>query len=359
MESVPARLWQRVWRTGIRWRDRLDPDLRRWDRGFGDLRAAFYERLWTEAAARLGGHVQSVGSGYLRVSRGRARTYVRNYYVQLDDPVTLALAGDKPVATRLLAELGLPTLPFVEFGLGELDHAEAFRMRHGARVVVKPASGTGGGHGVTTGIDSPKALRQAAYRASAWARSLLVEPEVAGHSYRLLYLEGRLLDVVRRDPPSVRGDGRSTVRRLMRDETERRLVTHPVSALSPLVVDADCRNRLRRDGSSPASVPADGQTIEVKTVVNQNAAAQNHRLPSVDDSVVELGRRIVETLGVAFAGVDLIAEDVTSPGAASGVVVNEVNTTPGLHHHVLVSQRSEPPAVIDALLEHLLERGSA
>src|SRR5688572_32104639 len=54
---------------------------------------------------------------------------------------------------------------------------------------------------------------------------------IAGASYRLLYLEGRLIDAVRRDPPTVTGDGYSTIRRLIAHENRRRLERRPFTAL--------------------------------------------------------------------------------------------------------------------------------
>jgi len=78
--------------------------------------------------------------------------------------------------------------------------------------VVKPAYGTGAGRGVTTRIDSYKKLKQASYLAAAFKPQLLIEEQVSGDSFRLLYINGVFVDPIRRDPPVVVGDGQSSIK---------------------------------------------------------------------------------------------------------------------------------------------------
>jgi len=49
----------------------------------------------------------------------------------------------------------------------------------------------------------------------------LVEQQAQGDVYRLLYLNGKLLDAVQRSSPSVLADGRSSIRKLIQLETKR------------------------------------------------------------------------------------------------------------------------------------------
>src|SRR5262249_22065905 len=154
----------------------------------------------------------------------------------------------------LLRQKSCPIPNHCRFSLGNLAEAERFLARTGAPIVVKPNSGTGGGNGVTTGITSISALRKAARLASGFDSTLLAEEQLKGHSYRLLYLDGMLIDAVRRDPPVLTGDGRSTIRQLIRSENARRLRAAPVTALSPLRIDQDCLNRLDSIGLTPTSI---------------------------------------------------------------------------------------------------------
>ncbi|MFC1660538.1 cyanophycin synthetase [Gemmatimonadota bacterium] len=337
---------------------RLHPDMRRWEAGFQRLFQRFYKGYWASAARAVGAEVEDLGGGIFRLRRGKVVTFVRGYQVQLDDHLTLRIAGDKPLTHRLLAEGGYPVPRHAEFTLSSLPVAERFLADLHGHAVVKPASGTGGGNGVTTGVGSSRSLRRAALRAAAWDRRMLIEPEIEGGSYRLLYLDGRFVDAVRRDPPSLLGDGRGTVRSLMRAETERRMTADPLVALHPLTVDLTARSTLRRQGLSLSSVPESGRHVVAKSVVNQNAARDNHCVRhEIHPSVVDTGRRIVELFGIVLGGIDILTPDIAVPLAEADGVVNEVNTTPGLHHHALVADDSSPVPVGEMVLEHLFARG--
>jgi cyanophycin synthetase len=333
----------------------LDVAGRRQEAAVRALRARFFERMWRDSAAAIGADIEDVGYGFFRIARAGRVTFVRQSDVMLDDHLSLEIAGNKPLVYKLLARDGYPTPGFLEFDLATLHRAERFLDRLGGPAVVKPASGTGGGAGVTTNVVTRRALRRAARLADAFDPSLLVEQQVAGDSYRLLYLDGRCIDAIRRDPPAVTGDGRRTIRALVEAENHRRLTADPPSALSVIRMDQDCRAKLRLQGLRPTSVPGSGQVVPVKHVVNQNAAREHHAVGDrVHPAVVETGRRAVAALGLRLAGVDVLTPDITAPLADTAGVINEINTTPGLHHHVLVAGRDERPPVPALILERIL-----
>jgi cyanophycin synthetase len=313
--------------------------------------------MWRQAAAAIGAEIEDVGYGFFRVSRGPRATFVRQSDVMLDDHLSLEIAGNKPLVYKLLARQTCPTPRYAEFDLASLDRAERFRREVGGPVVVKPAAGTGGGAGVSANVRTRRGLRRAAFLADAFDTSLVVEEQVTGESYRLLYLDGRCIDAVRRDPPAVTGDGHHAIRALIEAENRRRLAADPPTALSLISVDADCRAKLRLQGLRPSSIPRAGQAVTVKHVVNQNAARENHVVrDDVHPSVVDLGRQVVTGLGLRLAGVDVLTPDVTAPLAVTGGVINEINTTPGLHHHVLVAGPRADVPVPAMILDHILSQ---
>jgi len=64
--------------------------------------------------------------------------------------------------------------------------------------------------------------------------------------------------------------------------------------------------------------------------------------------------RAAYALNSEFAGVDIITLDPAVPLRESGGVINEVNTTPGLHHHYnLINGNGSSPA--GDVLKYLLE----
>jgi cyanophycin synthetase len=279
--------------------------------------------------------------------------------VRLDDHLTLRLMGNKLLTYRLLAEQGLDVPRHVRCAPASLDPAHRLMAEIGRPLVVKPVGGTGGGQGVTTGITDAKSLRRAARLASRFDPDLIAEEQIEGASYRLLYLDGRLIDAVRRDPPRLVGDGKSTIRQLMKAETRRRLTGRPFTALRPLRLDRDAQNYLAAHGLSSSNVPAAGEVIVVKRAVNENSAAENHVVRGeVHPATAALGARLVQNLGVRLAGLDVQCQDISQPLTRANGLIGEVNTTPGLHHHVLVSNPNSAAGVGAILLGHMFKTRS-
>jgi len=323
---------------------------------FQALRQRYYKDYWRRVARELGGHTEELGSGFTRISTGSRSTIVRQGELRLDDHLTLELMGNKRLTYRLMLEQDCALPRHACFTLGDLRPALSLLETAGGSIVVKPASGTGGGNGVITNIRSRRALRYAAFLASRFDTTLLAEEQLEGHSYRLLYFDGVLLDAVRRDPPGVTGDGHSSIGQLMRAETARRLDWEPFTALSPLALDQEARTTLALQKLAPSTVPDRGQWVMVKTATNQNAAAENHVVTGRVHPATALGcSRLVNALGVRLAGVDIIARDIAKPLGPANGMIGEINTTPGLHHHDLVSAQPEGDMAGTRIIRQMLE----
>ncbi len=325
---------------------------------FAALRRDYYNLFWINAAKHAGATCDKWGFGYHSISRGGLSAIVRLSDVRLDDHLTLEIMGNKLLTYRLLAEQGLAVPRHARFSFSELGPALSLIGTTGRPIVVKPLSGTGGGNGVTTGVTSRAGLIKAAWLASRFDFDLIAEEQIEGHSYRLLFLDGALLDAVRRDPPRLKGDGKSTIRALIRAENRKRLNERPFRALSPLRVDRDALNYLAAQGLTPRSRLDAGETIIVKRAVNQNTAADNHTVThQFHPATVAACARLVTNLGVRLAGIDILARDIAKPLAPANGMIGEINTTPGLHHHDLVASGPARP-VAAALLEHLFQARS-
>ena len=323
-------------------------------RGADRERSAFYQRIWSNAADAIGAAIEPLGDGIFEISRGDARTRVYRNLTPLDDPITLAVAGNKPLTYRLLSADGLPTPPHTEFTLRSLGRAVEFFESGRVTCVVKPARDTGAGHGVTTGITDRRSLARAATLAASYGESLLIEQQVRGENFRLLYLDGTLLDAVVRRSPTVIGDGQSTVRTLVRQANESRLARGAAGAQFLLTFDLDMNRTLAAQKLSLRSVPEAGRRVTLKTVVNENGGSDNLTATHVlCDSVVADGARAAAAIGSRLAGVDIISPDPTVPLAEAGGVISEVNTTPGLYYHYHKADGPTPVAV--PILERLLD----
>jgi hypothetical protein len=318
------------------------------------MRDELYEELWREAAGEIGATVARRPGGLLEIRLDGRRTWAHRQEVALDSAVTLRASLDKRLAHELLTGLGIPVPEHVICDARRLDPALRFLSGHPQGVVVKPAGGTGGGIGTTASVRTERQLRRAVLFAARTSAQVLVEARAPGDVHRVLFLDGELLDVVRRDPPHVLGDGRSSVRALIDRENTRRLEARGRACPSFLTVTLDCVLELANGGRTLASVPADGERVRVKATTNHSGPADCHtvRAQMAPEAVDEL-RRAVAATGIRLAGVDVITPDVTRPLRESGGVVLEVNGNPALHQHYQVADPARAARVCVPVLRRV------
>jgi cyanophycin synthetase len=319
-------------------------------------RVAEYRAMWQATAAEIGARLAPLADDLWEVSLEGKTTRICNHCLQFDDPVILETAGNKPLVYRMLRERGLRVPEHAVFRLDELHEAELFLSRHAKGCVVKPASGTSSGLGITTHVLTRKDLRRAAVLASLYAPQLLIERMIPGESFRLLVLDGELIHAVRRRGLRLVGDGSSPIAELIGAENRRRAQRGEAA----IGTGRDCRFTLDYQGLSASSTPSRGQSVLVQSV---NDPLQRHvEVRTVyDESVTGLlcnaikknARAVAEALRSRFIGVDVITTDPSVSLEESGGAIIEANTTPGLHHHYDVKRERFPqpaPRVLRTLL---------
>lgn len=320
------------------------------------VRHEVYERIWREAAEANEAGIQRLAAGLFELSRDGVTTRVFHQMIDRDDPVTLRVALDKTLTHRLLAAAEVSIPEHLEFDLRDPEPALDFLARAGGPCVVKPAGGTGGGHGITAGIERPTQLMRARLHAAQGGDRVMIERQAEGAVYRLLFLDGRLLDVIRSRPSRVTGDGRSMIEQLIAAENARRVAARGDAGLSQIGVNLDLVLTLERAGLRLSSVLPSGHTIAVRTVTNGNHATDNETVVAdeVSPHVIAEAKTAAAVVGLRLAGVDVITPDLARPLSETGGVVTEVNGTPALHHHYLVADPQRATRVAIPVLDWLL-----
>jgi cyanophycin synthetase len=288
-------------------------------------------QMWQEGAEASGVQMEPLSPTLFEFRRGQAVTRISLSTTPLHDLVSSLLAEDKPLAYRILAEAGVPVPDHAVVDANDVASARPFFERFPPPFVVKPVRG-GGGTGVVGEIHDFAQLRRALAHARRLSPRALIERQIDGDSYRLLFLEGELLDVLRRARPRVTGDGFSTIEQLIFREHERRIAAGSASGLKPFIVDLDSVYSIRRSGYELRSVLPAGVSAVVKTATNFNARDAIADGGELTESTIETARRSAAALGCRLAGVDLVTTDPSRPIAETGAVL-EVEPVPGLWHH--------------------------
>jgi cyanophycin synthetase len=264
-----------------------------------------------------------------------------------------AIAQDKDLTKTLLASIGVP----VPEGRVCKTATEAWAAAQaiGLPVAIKPRKGNQG-KGVSTSLDSQAAIVTAHEIAVAYDGETIVERHLHGFDHRLLVIGDRLIAAARREPPSVVGDGRSSIAALVAEENKNPLRGDDHStSLSKLRLDAIGLEHLAEQGLTADSVLPAGQKVSLRRNANLSTGGS---ATDVTDSVhPEVAARAVEAarmVGLDVAGIDVVATRIDQPLEKTRGAIVEVNAAPGLRMHLEPSVgkgRAVGEAIIDMMFK--------
>lgn len=310
-----------------------------------------------EEARRRGIPVTRLGNdSQLQLGYGK---YARRMEAALTDwPSCIAVntAGDKHLTKELLRRHGIPV------PRGELAYSLGSALRHaqeiGYPVVLKPYD-SNHGNGVTLNITGREGVREAFKTAMEFSSAAVVERYVSGQDYRVLVVGGKVSAVALRRPPSVMGDGESTVKQLVEKENENPLRGEDHDKpLTKIPLDETAEKTLAEAGLTLDSVPGKGQSVLLRKNANLSTGGTAVSCPEkLHPDNARLAVRAAKALGLDIAGVDICSPDISVPLWENGGAVLEVNAGPGLRMHMKPSEG--PPAdVAGDILDMLFPRGT-
>jgi cyanophycin synthetase len=317
-------------------------------------RSDFYARAWEDAAVQTSSTIELLGNDIFKITNGGKNVVVCQHYTPLVDASIEKLILNKVITNKLLGKINVPIPRYIHLKDLDIHTAKSFMSEIDGPVVVKPALGTAGGDGVVTNITRALDLYKALAWSRAFCRETLIEEQIKGDNYRILFLDGELLDCIIRRPPRVIGDGVSSIRSLIHQENKKRLKFGSQLAQDLIFMDLDVKTTLAAQGFSLNTKPVKGQIIKIKDVINCNRGEDNESPPEGPaESIITLGRKVSETFGVRLVGVDIITNDITVDLRESGGRVIEVNTPPGHYYHHMKNGKGCPVAV--RLLQHIFK----
>ncbi|MGS4887282.1 hypothetical protein [Roseibium sp. MB-4] len=294
-------------------------------------------------------------AGYIELTDGRRR-FFRGTHFDLNPLGAAEIADDKAYTLSFLKRDGFTVpesmlihgfdvlaglrvhKPEIAAKMHSAEDASQFAETVGYPVFVKPNSGQEGEDVLR--LDDQAGLQHALTNLLQRHSSLLVQRCVEGADLRILVLDGEVLLVLDRRPVQVEGDGEQTVKQL----------AFGVAGLN--FRDPRVEPELTRQGLGPASIPEKGQTVELLPNKNLSAGAKARDITnSVADDLKQTAISICESLGLRYAGIDLIAENPKKPGSSYAVL--EVNAAPGLNRYA--AQGAEELAKVTSVYERVLD----
>ena len=247
------------------------------------------------------------------------------------------ICADKYLTKKLLARAGIEVPRGEQFFADQREDALAFAASLPFPQVVKPAHGSHG-LGCTTDCEDEDDVARAIDNAVIWCGqngAFLIEEQRPGMEFRIFISRRGKYAVLHRDPASVVGDGRHSIRALCERESQRRMNPRR-NCLCPIVLDAVVEAFLARQGLDLDSVPRAGSKVYLRR--NSNVALGGDCedfTAAAHPTFITLARRALEVFpGLPYAGVDVLASDISAPAGPGRCTLLEVNSNPGLHIHM-------------------------
>lgn len=273
--------------------------------------------------------------------------------------IGMSLCNSKYDAMKIFKNNGLTVTEVGKFRADAYEKALDYAEKIGFPVVIKPTY-LSRSRGITTNIMDSEDFRKAwntafaAYSRRRSTSSVLVEKHVQGEDYRFFVAGDRVISATHRKRANVVGDGSSDILKLVQEKNKKRQ-ENPYLYKYLLSENMADLNGLEEQELNFDSVPAKGE--EIKLYSTSNPAAGRDSVDVTD--IIHPGYRTVAVNalkaipGMAYAGVDIIAQDITAEPTKNNHVIGEIESSPAPLTHFPIEgiERDMAGAIVEYYIE--------
>ena len=293
---------------------------------------------------------------YVQLGYGIHQRRIQSTIMDSTSAIGVEIADDKQQTKDLLAKMGIPVPK--GYSVETLSEALEAAKSIGYPVTVKPISGNHG-RGITTNILTPDDLETSFQNAKEFSDEFIVEKFLSGADYRMLVINGKFIAAARRDPASIVGDGKSTIRELI-DKINldpNRGFGHE-KILTRIKIDNMTERLLKQKQLTLKSVIPKDEKLYIKSTANLSAGGIAIDVTDEVHPITKtIAERIAKIIGLNVIGIDIITSDHRIPLSSENGGIIEVNAAPGFRMH-LNPYEGKPRNVAGAVVDMLFPPGS-
>jgi cyanophycin synthetase len=270
---------------------------------------------------------------YVQLGHGVNQRRIQATMMDSTSAIGVEIADDKEQTKEILEEAGVP-VPKGE-SVCELEDALELAADIGYPVAAKPLVGHHG-KGITTNIRTKEELTAAFKSAKKWHEWVVIEKHLEGFDHRILLVNGEFVAAARREPASVMGNGRSTIKELIGqvNDDPRRGVGHE-KVLTKIAVDDMTMRLLKLQGLKLTDILKEGKILYLKSTANLSTGGCSIDITDeVHPDVRRMAERIAKMIDINVMGIDVIAPNLKHSLHKTGGGVVEVNAAPGFRMHL-------------------------
>ena len=283
------------------------------------------------------------------VFKSGQHSYFRYNTLDLNPVGSSEIAKDKDFSNFFMKSLGYPIVPGSKTFFSDewskaihkpsrnIDKAYHYARKLGFPVIVKPNSGSQGS-GVTL-VHNKQEFYKAVRAVFKHDRVVLVQKQVCGKDYRVVILDDKVISVYERIPLSVVGDGKSTIRQLLKEKQLQFVAssrdTH-IKTKDPRIV-----MKLKHQGLTFRSVLAKGEKIFLLDNANLSTGGDSVDVTKeIHPAFKAIAIKLTRDMGLRLCGVDFMVDgDISQKPEIYWVL--EINSAPGLDHYAKMGKAQE------------------
>ena len=283
------------------------------------------------------------------------RRYFRNSTLDINRMGASEISRDKGYSKFFLRLLGYPVVKGNNFysrpwcrDIGSkknIDQAYRYARKLGLPVFVKPNS-------KSRGVGVAKVYTRAEFYHAM--RQIFTDDKVAlveqaitdAKDYRIVVLDRKVISAYERIPLNVVGDGRSSIRLLLKKKAQRFRDSGRDSRLN--LNDSRLLGKLRRQGFSLASKLTAGHRVFLLDNANLSSGGESEDITSdIHPGFRRLAVGVARGMGLRLCGVDVLVKGGSLAEKPREFYILEVNSAPGLDHYATIGQ--EQKQIVESL----------
>lgn len=308
-----------------------------------------------EDAMKIGLKVQVIDENdqFLRLEYKGKIEYVKNgNMTSKDSYISPLIMENKIVTKKILNEQGFRVPRGYE--ISNLEEAvKIFNYVKNKPIVIKPKSTNFGlgisifKHGTTSLDDYSKAIKFALKE----DKDVLIEEFIEGTEYRFFVIEGKTKAVLLRVPANVEGDGKHTIRELVKIKNGNPLRGDAKKTpLKKIELGEIEELQLKEQGFNFETVLENGEIAYLRE--NSNISTGGDSIDMTDEvhqSYKELAVKITDAMMAKVCGVDLIIPNIKKEATKENYGVIEANFNPMMMMHIYPHQGKSRRLSLDIL----------
>ena len=213
--------------------------------------------------------------------------------------------------------------------------AVRFARTHGFPLVVKP-NVSGFSRGSHFPLTNYQELLLAMFWAKMWWPVSVVEEYLEGKNYRIVVVKEGIMSVIRRYPPFIDGDGKSSINLLIDSENELRKSMDLYPVIHPIPKDRKIVKYLKKKDLSLDSIPVKDERVQLFSRISlaPGGVVETIDKTSLTNDNRQLFEGILEHFGANILGIDAIFEKgIDQSYQQQKTILLEVNSRPYLKMH--------------------------